>query len=191
MPSLTKFLDEFKLYSDLLNSWVIPFIFLFIVVYAYARRVKVYEVFVEGAKEGFNVAIMIIPYLVVILSAIAIFRASGAMQFVATSLGAIIPPTVFPPDAILLSLIKPLSGGAARGVMLDVFQRQGVDSFASFVCSVIQGSTETTFYVIAVYFGSVGIKNSRHTIAVGLAAELIAIIASVIIANIWWGNLPK
>jgi hypothetical protein len=97
-------------YSNMINSWIIPFVFLIIVLYAYAKRVKVYEVFVEGAKEGFNVAVMIIPYLVVILSAIAIFRASGAMEFIAQGINMVIPESIFPSDMVLLTLIKPLSG---------------------------------------------------------------------------------
>jgi spore maturation protein B len=176
----------FKIYSDMINEWVMPLTFLFIVIYGYSKRVKVYEVFVDGAKEGFNVAVMIIPYLVVILSAIAIFRSTGAMDLVAKGLGYLISPNVFPPDAILLSLVKPLSGGAARGIMLDVFQRQGVDSFPGFVASTIQGSTETTFYVAAVYFGSVGIKNTRHTIPIALFAEFVAIVISVALSNLWF-----
>ena len=174
------------LYSELLNSWLIPFVFLFIVAYGYARRVKVYEAFVEGAKDGFTTAVMIIPYLVVILAAIAIFRASGAMALVAQALGTIISPSVFPPDCILLALVKPLSGGAARGVMLDVFQRHGVDSFPGFLASTIQGSTETTFYVVAVYFGSVGVTRSRYVVPVGLLAEFVAVTVAVTVSNLWF-----
>jgi len=171
-------------YSNMVNSWIIPFVFLFIVLYAYAKRVKVYEVFVEGAKEGFNVAVMIIPYLVVILSAIAIFRASGAMEFIARGINMVIPESIFPSDMVLLTLIKPLSGSAARGIMLDVFQRYGPDSFHGFLASAIQGSTETTFYVVAVYFGAIGVSRTRHTIPVGLTAELVAVIISTIMAHI-------
>ena len=172
------------IYSNMVNSWVIPFVFLFIVVYAYVRRVRVYEVFVEGAKEGFNVAVMIIPYLVVILSAIAIFRVSGAMEFIARGINMVIPENLFPSDMVLLTLIKPLSGSAARGIMLDVFQRHGPDSFPGFLASAIQGSTETTFYVVAVYFGAIGVSRTRHTIPVGLTAELVAVIVSTIMAHI-------
>ncbi|MCX7019443.1 MAG: spore maturation protein [Candidatus Sumerlaeota bacterium] len=186
MPySLTGFICT----SELLNSWIIPLVFLFIVAYGCAKKVKVYEAFVSGAKEGFNVAVMIIPYLVVILSAIAIFRANGAMNYVAEGLGYIISPKVFPPDTILLALIKPLSGGAARGVMLDIFQRHGVDSFTGFLASTIQGSTETTFYVVAVYYGSIGVVRTRHTIPVGLAAEIISVTISIFLANLWYAGM--
>ncbi len=173
---------------ELINSWVIPLTFLFIVSYAYARKIKVYEVFVEGAKEGFNVAVMIIPYLVVILSAIAIFRVSGAMNLVANAIGYLIPPSLVPPDIILLSLVKPLSGSAARGVMLDIFSRYGVDSMQGFMASVIQGSTETTFYVVAVYYGAIGVKNTRHTIPAGLTGEFTGIVVSIILAHIYFAG---
>lgn len=172
--------------TEVVNSWIIPLIFLAIVAYGYMRGVKVYEVFIEGAKEGFGVAIMIIPYLVVILSAIAIFRASGAMDLLARGIGAFISPNILPPDIILLSLVKPLSGSAARSLMIDMFQTYGVDSFQGFMASVIQGSTETTFYVIAVYFGSVNIKNTRHAIPAGLCGEFTGIIVSIVLANIWY-----
>jgi spore maturation protein SpmB len=175
-----------KLAVEIINSWIIPFIFLFIVAYGYARRLKVYELFVEGAKEGFNVAVMIIPYLVAILAAIAIFRASGAMDLLAGAIAYFLPPSLVPSDIILLALVKPLSGSAARGVMLDIFSRYGVDSLPGFMASVIQGSTETTFYVVAVYFGSVGIKNTRHTIAAGLTGEFTGIVVSIILAHLYF-----
>jgi spore maturation protein SpmB len=175
---------DIRTVTEVINSWIIPFMFLFIVLYAWIKKVKVYDAFVEGAKEGFNVAVMIIPYLVVILSAIAIFRASGAMDYVARALGHVVPARVFPPDVILLTLIKPLSGSAARGVMLDIFQNSGVDSFAGFLASCVQGSTETTFYVIAVYFGAINVKNTRYTIPVGLTAEFVAVVISALLANI-------
>ncbi|MCX7718571.1 MAG: spore maturation protein [Candidatus Sumerlaeaceae bacterium] len=171
-------------YSNLINSWIIPFVFLFIVLYAYVKKVKVYEVFVEGAKEGFNVAVMVIPYLVVILAAIAIFRVSGAMELIARGINLLIPESIFPSDMVLLTLVKPLSGSAARGIMVDVFQRLGPDSFPGYLASAIQGSTETTFYVVAVYFGSIGVSRTRHTIPVGLTAELVAVIVSTIMAHI-------
>lgn len=173
---------------ELVNNWTVPFIFLFIVAYAYAKRVKVYEVFVDGAKEGFNVGVMIIPYLVVILSAIAIFRASGAMDMLARAIGYLLPPALVPPDIILLALVKPFSGSAARGVMLEVFQRYGVDSLHGFMASVIQGSTETTFYVVAVYFGAIGVKNPRHTIAAGLTGEFTGMVVSIILAHIYFAG---
>lgn len=173
---------------DIANNWLIPFLFLFIVTYAYIKKVKVYEVFVEGAKEGFGVAVMIIPYLVVIFVAIFIFRTSGCMDLLASALGFVVPANVFPPEVFLLSFMKPLSGSAARGIMLEIFQTHGVDSFPGLMASVVQGSTETTFYVIAVYFGAVNVRKTRYAIPIGLAAELIAIVVSAILANIFFAN---
>lgn len=170
--------------ANIVNSWIVPLLFLLIVAFGYAKKVKVYETFVDGAKEGFTTAVMIIPYLVVILAAIAMLRSSGAMTYIAHGISFFISEKIMPPDIVLLALIKPLSGGAARGVMLDIFQTYGVDSKLGYMASVIQGSTETTFYVIAVYFGAVNIKRTRHTIPAGLCGEFTGIIMSVIIANI-------
>lgn len=179
--------EGFKLYAEAFSNWVVPAIILFIVTYGYLKKVKVYETFVEGAKEGFTTAVMIIPYLVVIFTAIALFRVSGAWDFVARDvLGRIIPSTVVPGDIISLALIKPLSGSAARGVMLDIFQRHGPDSLTGFMASTIQGSTETTFYVIAVYFGAVGVSKTRYTVGVGLFAEFVAIVISIFLAHLWF-----
>ncbi len=178
-----------KILSEVISNWVMLGVILFIVAYGYSRKVKVYEVFVDGAKEGFTTAVMIIPYLVVILSAIAIFRASGAMDFVARNIiGFIIPERIMPADVILMSLVKPLSGGAARGVMVDIFQRFGPDSFTGFMASTIHGSTETTFYVVAVYFGSIGVKNTRLTIGAGLFADFVAVAISVFLTHLWFAT---
>ena len=171
-------------FMELFNSWLIPFLFVFIVVYGYFKGVKVYDAFVTGAAEGLKVAITIIPYLVVILVAIAIFRTSGAMDILARDIiGFIIPSRMVHPDIVLLSLMKPLSGGAARGVMLDIFQNHGVDSKIGFMASVIQGSTETTFYVLAVYYGAVNIKNTRHTLPCGLIGEFTGVAVAIILAH--------
>src|SRR5690606_898321 len=113
--------------SEMTSGWMIPLIILFIVVYAYARRVKVYEVFVEGAKEGFDVAVMIIPYLIAIFAAIALFRASGALDYVAGAFAQIVAPQVMPAEVFMMALMKPMSGSGARGLMMDVFGQYGVD----------------------------------------------------------------
>lgn len=178
--------ENLKVVAQTINSWVIPAMFVFITAYAYAKKVKVYETFVEGAREGFNVAVSIIPYLVVILAAIAIFRVGGAMEIIAKGFGAIIPASIFPTDVILLTLIKPLSGSAARSIMLDIFSRYGVDSYTGFLASTIQGSTETTFYVIAVYYGSINVRKTRYTIPAGLLAELVAVIVAATLAVAWF-----
>lgn len=171
---------------DSLSSWIVPLLILFVVCYGYARGVKVYETFVDGAKEGFTTAVMIIPYLVAIFAAIALFRASGAMTYLANVVGLVISPAFLPPEVIMMSMMKPLSGSGARGLMVDVFHVYGVDSYPGFLASAIQGSTETTFYVLAVYFGAVGVKKTRYTLPVGLAAEFIAILISVVLGYFWY-----
>lgn len=175
-----------QIIAEVFSSWIVPFLILFIVLYAYVRGVKVYEVFVEGAREGFTTAVMIIPYLVAIFMAIALFRASGALNFIAGGIGYIISPSLMPTEILMMSMMKPMSGSGARGLMVDAFSRYGVDSYPGFLASAIQGSTETTFYVIAVYFGAVGVKNGRYVVGVGLAAEFIAVAVAVTLTYIWW-----
>ena len=149
------------------------------------RRVNVYEAFVDGAKEGFGVAIQIIPYLVAMLVAIAVFRAAGLMELlmgaIAAGVSALGLPTDFLP-ALPVGLMKILSGSGARGITVDVMQTYGVDSFAGKLAAIIQGSTETTFYVLAVYFGSVGVKNTRHALPCALFADLAGMVAAVGVA---------
>jgi len=149
------------------------------------RRVNVYEAFIDGAKEGFGVAVQIIPYLVAMLVAIAVFRAAGLMELlmgaIATGVSALGLPTDFLP-ALPVGLMKILSGSGARGIMVDVMQTYGVDSFAGKLAAIIQGSTETTFYVLAVYFGSVGVKNTRHALPCALFADVVGMVAAIGVA---------
>lgn len=184
-------LSDFQVFANLFNSLIIPGLFVFITVFGLLRGVRVYETFVEGAKEGFTTAVSIIPYLVVILVAIGLFRAGGALDYLNAAIMTVVPAAYFPPECVSLALMKPLSGGGARGIMVDIFNNQGVDSFAGYVASVIQGSTETTFYVVAVYFGAVGIRKTRHAVPVGLAAEFVAVVASVVLANYFWNPPVK
>lgn len=182
-------LPGWQIISEMTSGWMIPLIILFIVAYAYARRVKVYEVFVEGAKEGFGVAVMIIPYLIAIFAAIALFRASGALEYVAAAFGQIVAPAVMPAEVFMMALIKPMSGSGARGLMMDIFGQYGVDSYPSFLASAVQGSTETTFYVVAVYFGAVNVKNTRYTVGVGLFAEFVAVAVSTMLAHLYFQSM--
>lgn len=169
----------------LLFSVIILFIFLGI-----RKNVNVYECFIDGAKGGFDIAIKIVPYLVAILVAVAVFRASGAMELLFEGLkqGLLYAgiTTIEFVDALPTAFMKPFSGSAARGMMLDAFDAHGVDSFVGKLAATFQGSTETTFYVIAVYFGSVGIKKTRYAAGVGLLADLAGIIAAIIIAYIFY-----
>jgi len=153
------------------------------------KRQNVYDNFIEGAKEGFTVAVRIIPYLVAMLAAISIFRASGCMDYIVNGIGRVVAlcglRTEFVP-ALPVALMKPLSGSGARGLMVDVMRHYGVSSFQGKLAAIIQGSTETTFYVVAVYFGSVQIKNTRQALACGLIADLIGLIAAIIVGYIFF-----
>ena len=149
------------------------------------RRVNVYEAFVDGAKEGFGVAVGIIPYLVAMLVAIAVFRAAGLMDLLMGAIGAAVAALGLPTDflpAVPVGLMKVLSGSGARGLMVDVMQAHGVDSFAGKLAAIIQGSTETTFYVLAVYFGSVGVKHTRHALPCALFADAVGLVAAIVVA---------
>jgi spore maturation protein SpmB len=169
--------------STAVGSFIIFTIIVSFVGLALYRRINAYDAFIEGAKEGFPVAIRIIPYLVAILVAIGAFRASGALAFVVDGLGLVIGAmginTDFVP-ALPVALMVPLSGSGARGMMVDVITAQGVDSFVGRVASTL-GSTETTFYILAVYFGSVGVKKPRYAVACGLLADLGCIIGGIIV----------
>ena len=150
------------------------------------RGVSIYDAFVEGAKEGFQVALRIIPYLVAILVAVGMFRASGAMDLLVIPLGAITEPLGLPAEALPMALLRPLSGSGAYGIMASIINDPaiGPDSYVGYLVSTFQGSTETTFYVLAVYFGAVQIKRIRHAMAAALTADLAGIIAAVIICGL-------
>ena len=154
------------------------------------RRINVYEVFIEGAKEGFNVAIRIIPYLIAILVAIGVLRASGALDFLVSGLGSLLAAvgidTSFVP-ALPTAIMKPLSGSGARGMMVDAMNTYGADSFVGRLASVMQGATDTTFYILALYFGSVGVRKTRHAVACGLLADFAGLLAAIFIAYIFFG----
>jgi spore maturation protein SpmA len=156
------------------------------------KKINIYEEFVEGAKEGFTVAIRIIPYLIAMLCAVGAFTASGAMSYVTYAIGQVFNlflDNIQFVEALPTAIMKPLSGGGARGLMVESWGENAsqINSFVGRLTSTFQGSTETTFYVIAVYFGSVGIKNTRYAVLAGLFADIVGIIAAIILAYIWWG----
>lgn len=161
---------------------------------AAVRRVNAYEAFIEGAKDGFHTAVTIIPYLVAMLVAIAVFRASGALDLLMNGIrsGVVMMgwDTRFV-DALPTALMKPLSGSGARAMMIDTMHTFGADSFAGRLASVIQGSTETTFYVLAVYFGAVGIQRVRHAVVCGLLADLGGLVAAIAVTYLFFGNAVK
>ena len=160
---------------------ILGIVMLFVLAAAW-RRVNAYDAFIDGAKEGFGVAIQIVPYLIAILIAIGVFRAAGCMDFLLSAIGAGVSAlgwnTEFLP-ALPVGLMKVLSGAGARGLMIDVLQVHGVDSFAGRLAAIVQGSTETTFYVLAVYFGSVGVKHARHALACALFADAVGLVAAI------------
>lgn len=179
--------DSFSFTMQEISRWAIPVILLVIVLFGAVKRVKVYETFVEGAKEGFNVAVRIIPFLVAILVAIAIFRASGAMDWLIAGLSPVLRPLGVPPEVLPMALVRPLSGSGSLGIMSEGLKTYGPDSLLGNMLSTIMGSTETTFYVLAVYFGSVGIRHSRHAVPAALLGDLAGISMAIFISNLVFG----
>ncbi len=161
----------------------LPFAFTFFPLYAWLRGVKVYEEFVEGAKEGFQVAVRIIPFLVAILVAVGMFRSAGGIAMLSKALGPVLGAVGFPVDLLPMVLVRPLSGSATTGVFTEIVHTFGADSLQSLMAGTIFGSTETTFYVLAVYFGSVGIRKTRHAVLAGLTADLVGVIASIAVCR--------
>jgi spore maturation protein SpmB len=181
--------EKLNLVSSLTANIILFGIIIIFILLGVKRKVNVYDAFIEGAKEGFKVAIKIIPYLVAVLVAIGVFRASGAMdamieglRWVFSSFGS----TEFV-DALPVAFMKPLSGSGARGLMVDAMNNYGVDSFVGRLACTFQGATDTTFYIIAVYFGSVKIKNTRYAVTAGLLADFAGIIAAIFIAYLFFG----
>ena len=170
-----------------ISLFAIPGLVLFIVCYGALKKVKVYEAFVEGAKEGFQVGVRIIPYLVAMLVAIGVFRAGGAMEFLAALLSPVTSLIGMPAEALPMALIRPLSGSGALGVLSETVSVHGPDSLIGRMVSVMMGSAETTFYVLAVYFGSVGVTRTRHAVPAGIVADLASVLASVFLVNLMFG----
>jgi spore maturation protein SpmA len=179
------------LYGQAVAPWIIPSLVLGFLSFGLLRGVRIYEVFVEGAKEGFYVAVRIIPYLVAILVAVGMLRASGALGAFVTFLGPITGPLGLPPEALPMALLRPLSGSGAYGVMASIINDPdiGPDSYVGYLVTTLQGSTETTFYVLAVYFGAVGVRRLRHALPACLTADLVAVIAAVIAVSVVFGSL--
>jgi spore maturation protein SpmA len=174
------------LHGQAIAPWIIPGLVVGFLTYGVIRGVPVYEVFVDGAREGFNVALRIIPYLVAILVAVGMLRESGALGMFVGLVGPWTTPFGLPAEALPMALLRPLSGSGAYGIMAGIMQDSatGPDSHVGLLVSTLQGSTETTFYVLAVYFGSIGIKRVRHTLAAALTADAVAVIAAVAIVGV-------
>ncbi len=174
------------MYGRVISPWVIPGLMVFFLLFGALRKVRVYEVMVEGGKEGFQVALRIIPYLVAILVAVGMLRASGAMDMLVSVLSPVTAKLGLPAEALPMALMRPLSGSGAYGIMAAIINDPtiGPDSYTGYLVSTLQGSTETTFYVIAVYFGAVQIQRIRHTMAAALTADLAGIICAVIACHL-------
>ena len=170
--------DTLKLIS---REWILPVLLVSILLVGFSKDVKVYESVVKGAKQGFSVGVMIIPFLVAILVAIGMFRASGAMDYMVAWVGPVTAAVGLPAEALPMAFIRPLSGSGALAVLMETMTTYGPDSFIGFLVSVMSGSTETTFYTLAVYFGAVGIRSARHTVVACLAAD----VAGILAATVW------
>jgi spore maturation protein B len=173
---------------DTLSAWAVPLLVAGIPLYALTRKVNVYAAFLEGAKGGFETGVRIVPPLVAVLVALGMLRASGALDAVALALAPLLGPIGLPASVLPLVVIRPLSGGAALGVVGDVLRTEGPDSYAGRLASVMCGSTETTFYVLAVYFGAAGISRYRHALPAALLADLAGMTAALVVVRLLFGG---
>ncbi|WP_199623163.1 spore maturation protein [Paenibacillus alkalitolerans] len=164
-----------------ISAWAIPVLIVFIPLYAAFKKVPVYESFTDGAKDGFDTAIRIIPHLVGMMTAISIFRASGAMDMLIGALKPLFVPLGIPPEVIPLGILRPITGAGSLAYTTDLIKQFGPDSFIAKIAATVQGSTDTTLYVITVYFGAVGIRKAGYALRVGLVSDAVGFFASVII----------
>ncbi|MCL6602436.1 MAG: spore maturation protein [Paenibacillus sp.] len=172
---------------SLISSWAIPIMITFIPLYAYTRKVPVYESFVEGAKDGFDTAIAIIPHLVGMMVAISVFRASGALDYFMGFIAPLLQGFGVPAEVLPLGLLRPLTGTGSLAYTTELIRTHGPDSLIGLIASTIQGSTDTTLYVLTVYFGAVGIRNGRYALKVGLFSDIVGFIAAIVICMIVFG----
>ena len=181
-------IDSFVGSVNEISKYIIPFLLVGIPFYGLViKKVKVYESFVEGAKDGFTIAVRIIPYLVAILVAIGMFRASGALDLLLNFLSPVLTLIGFPTENLPLALMRPLSGSGSLGLLTDLINAHGPDSLIAKIGATMFGSTETTFYVLAVYFGSVGIRKTRHALVAGLFADAVGVLSAVYICQFFFG----
>ena len=171
---------------DLISLWALPAIILIILTVAITRKVPIYEACIEGAKDGVKVSTNIIPYLVAIIVAISMLRASGAIDSIATLCAGLLDKIHLPADVLPLAFVRSLSGSAAVGVFSDIIANNDINSYTSKLAAIMLGSSETTFYVLTVYFGAVGVKKYRYALLTGLSADFIGIIMAIIVARIFF-----
>ena len=179
--------ELFKTIITVVSLVAIPLLLLTFLGWGIVKKVRVYEVFVEGAKDGFTTAVRIIPYLVAMLFAIGIFRASGAMEVLSAILAPVTNLIGMPAETLPMALMRPLSGSGSLGIMTELMKVHGPDSFIGVLASTMYGSTETTFYVLAVYFGAVNVRNTRHALPAGLTADLFGMLGAVFITRVLFG----
>lgn len=177
-------METFRTVVGVLSTFVLPLMIVGIPLYGLYKRVPVYESFVQGGTEGFQVAVRILPYLVAILFAVGMFRASGAMDALASALDPVLSLVGFPPELLPMAIVRPLTGSGSAALVADLFAVHGPDSLIARMAATMFGSSETTFYVIAVYFGAVGITKTRHAIPAGLIADLAATLFAVWICRL-------
>ncbi|MCL2878579.1 MAG: spore maturation protein [Acidobacteria bacterium] len=166
------------------STWAIPFFLAAVPLYGAFRKVKVYESFVEGAKGGVQTAVRIIPYLVAMLVAVGMLRAAGAIDMMAEALAPLLSRLHFPVEILPLAIMRPLSGSGSLGIVTELISAHGPDSFIGRLAATAYGSTETTFYVLAVYFGAVGIRKARHAVVAGLTADMVSLVTAVIVCRL-------
>lgn len=174
-----------KILNDL-SIFILPLLVSIILLHALFTKTQAYECFVDGAKEGFNIAIRIIPYLIAIMVCVAAFRASGAILYIENLLKPVLNYFKIPTETLIIMLTRSLSGSATLGVLGDIINQTGVNSYAAKLAAVITGSSETTFYVASVYFGAVGIKKFRHALLSGILADITGLIAAIIVCRIFF-----
>jgi len=172
---------------EAISLWAVPFMLAVIPAFGSLRGVKVYDTFIEGAEEGLQVTMRIIPFLVGMMVALSVFRASGAMDLLARLISPVTSWLGFPTEILPLMIVRPLSGAGALAVTADLLKTQHPDSFIGRLASIMQGSTDTTFYVLTVYFGSVGVRKARYAPAVGLLADLAGFLSALYVCNWFFG----
>ncbi|WP_055107732.1 spore maturation protein [Paenibacillus ihumii] len=172
---------------NIISAWAVPVMIAFIPVYAFMKKVPVYESFVDGAKDGFSTAIGIIPHLVGMMVAISVFRASGALEFFVGWMGPLLEKLHVPAEILPLGILRPLTGTGSLAFTTDLIKTYGPDSMIGRIASTVQGSTDTTLYVLTVYFGAVGIRNGRYALKVGLFSDVVGFVAAIVVCLLIFG----
>ncbi|AZK47139.1 spore maturation protein [Paenibacillus lentus] len=172
---------------NMISAWAVPVMIAFIPLYAFMKKVPVYESFVDGAKDGFSTAVSIIPHLVGMMVAISVFRASGALEFFVGWMGPFLEKLHVPAEILPLGILRPLTGTGSLAFTTDLIKTYGPDSMIGRIASTVQGSTDTTLYVLTVYFGAVGIRNGRYALKVGLFSDIVGFLAAIIVCLLIFG----